>query len=97
MEPLLASYLEDSENLEPQVVRLPEGTFGYVEPIRVRHFCLSCHGPSLEPSLEGVIRELYPDDQATGFSAGDFRGLFWVTMPLGEGGKTEGSPGGGHF
>jgi hypothetical protein len=91
MEPLLASYLEDSARVEPQVVRLPESTFGYVEPIRVRHFCLSCHGPSLDPSLEEVIRELYPDDLATGFRAGDFRGLFWVTMPLGEGGETKGS------
>jgi hypothetical protein len=91
MEPLLASYLEDSAKVEAQAVRLPGGTFGYVEPIRVRHFCLSCHGPSLDPSLENVIRELYPDDQATGFRAGGFRGLFWVIMPLGEAEETEAS------
>jgi hypothetical protein len=27
------------------------------------------------------IAELYPDDEATGFSAGDFRGVFWVEFP----------------
>jgi len=26
---------------------------------------------------------LYPDDQATGFSEGDFRGVFWVEFQAG--------------
>ena len=47
-------------------------------------FCLSCHGPSLEPGLQATIESLYPDDQATGFRANDLRGLFWVTLPRGE-------------
>ena len=28
--------------------------------------------------LAARIAELYPDDAATGFAAGDFRGVFWV-------------------
>lgn len=86
MEPLLAAYLEEPIDPKPRAVRLDETTFGYVEPIYTIHFCLSCHGPSVEPALLEEIRSLYPQDQATGFRANELRGLFWVTMPLGEGG-----------
>ena len=82
VEPLLAAYLEEPTNPKPRAVRLDETTFGYVEPIYVVHFCLSCHGPRVEPALLEEIQSLYPDDQATGFRADDLRGLFWVTMPL---------------
>ncbi|MFA5898281.1 MAG: DUF3365 domain-containing protein [Hyphomicrobium sp.] len=44
--------------------------------------CLTCHGSNLEPSLKTEINRLYPDDQATGFSAGDLRGAFSVTQKL---------------
>jgi hypothetical protein len=84
IEPLLAAYLEDPENTRPRAVRIGESTFGYVEPIYVMHFCLSCHGPSVEPALLETIRSLYPQDRATGFRANELRGLFWVTMPLGQ-------------
>ena len=81
VEPLLAAYLEDPENPEPRAVRLDDSTIGYVEPIYAMSFCLSCHGPSVEPDLEAEILSLYPEDQATGFRMNDLRGLFWVTLP----------------
>lgn len=84
MEPLLAAYLEDPENSEPRAVDLGGGTFGYVEPIYIESFCLSCHGITIEPEVEAKIQELYPQDQARGFRVGDVRGMFWVKMPLGE-------------
>jgi hypothetical protein len=84
MEPLLAAYLEAPENSEPQAVDLGGGTFGYVEPIYIESFCLSCHGITIEPAVEAKIQELYPQDQARGFRVGDVRGMFWVKMPLGE-------------
>lgn len=83
MEPLLAAYVEEPTDTQPQTVRLDESTFGYVEPIYVMSFCLSCHGPSVESGLLDTIRTLYPEDQAIGFHMNDLRGLFWVTMPLG--------------
>lgn len=85
VEPLLAAYLEDPTDAQPKAVRLDESSFGYVEPIYVMSFCLSCHGPSVEPALLEEIRSLYPGDQATGFRVNDLRGLFWVTLPLAEG------------
>ena len=82
VEPLLATYLEDPENPEPRAVRLDNSTIGYVEPIYAMSFCLSCHGPSIEPALQETIRSLYPEDQATGFRMNELRGLFWVTLPI---------------
>jgi hypothetical protein len=81
VEPLLAAYLEDPENAQPRAVYIDDSTVGYVEPIYVMSFCLSCHGPQIEPDLLSEIQSVYPEDRATGFRANDLRGLFWVTMP----------------
>jgi hypothetical protein len=63
-------------------VELEDGRFGYVEPIRVEKVCLMCHGAEVPPPIAERIASLYPDDEATGFKEGDFRGLFWITMPV---------------
>lgn len=63
---------------EPQAVPLEGGGVGYVEPIFVGTLCLTCHGSTLEAGVERRLDALYPNDQARGFSEGDFRGLFWV-------------------
>ena len=86
VEPLLAAYLEEPTNTKPRAVIVDDSTYGYVEPIYVMPFCLSCHGPSVEPELQATIESLYPEDRATGFKANDLRGLFWVTQPRGEAG-----------
>jgi len=82
MTPLLASYRDDPAARAPRVVHLDDGAFGYVEPIYVKPLCLTCHGADLTPSIREKIAALYPGDQATGFGEGDFRGLFWVKMPV---------------
>lgn len=84
VEPLLAAYLEDPTDTKPRAVFIDDSTLGYVEPIYVMSFCLSCHGSSIEPALLEQIQSNYPEDQATGFRADDLRGLFWVTLPRGE-------------
>lgn len=81
VEPLLAAYLENPTDTKPRAVYIDDSSLGYVEPIYVMSFCLSCHGPSIDPALAEQIQEVYPDDQATGFRAEDLRGLFWVTLP----------------
>ena len=81
VEPLLASYRNNPEARTPRAVRLDDGGFGYVEPIYVKPLCLTCHGATRDPAVQQKIATLYPEDQATGFEEGDFRGLFWVTMP----------------
>ncbi|HMN95023.1 MAG TPA: DUF3365 domain-containing protein [Phycisphaerales bacterium] len=51
-------------------------------PIRLMPECLQCHGPAemIAPAVRDAIAREYPDDQATGFSAGDLRGWFWVEV-----------------
>lgn len=44
--------------------------------------CSACHGGDLKPDVAAKIREIYPQDQATGFKPGEIRGAFSVTKPL---------------
>ncbi len=70
------SYLAGQS--QPVSVELENGRHGYVEPIVMQPLCLTCHGQDLQPDVAEKLAQLYPEDQATGFAAGDFRGVFWV-------------------
>ncbi len=76
--PLLDAYLSDGSDRKPKFVELADDRYGYVEPIGVAPLCLNCHGKTLAPAVAERISELYPDDEATGYELGDFRGIFWV-------------------
>lgn len=81
MEPFLQVYESDPEEREPGVVLIDDKTVGYVEPIFVQPLCVTCHGTEPAPELSAKLKELYPNDQATGYAAGDFRGVFWAELP----------------
>lgn len=65
------------------VQRTAEGDFRHYQPLRVQPFCLQCHGSAdeLGEGVAEILEERYPEDAATGYSAGDFRGLIRVTVP----------------
>ena len=63
---------------QPVSVELDDGRHGYIEPIMTQPLCLTCHGQDLQPEVAEKLAQLYPEDQATGFAQGDFRGVFWV-------------------
>ncbi len=44
--------------------------------------CAQCHGTNIAPEVQAAIAASYPDDRATGFSAGDLRGAMLVTRPV---------------
>lgn len=44
--------------------------------------CLACHGSDIKPEVRAEISKLYPQDEATGFAAGELRGAFTVTETL---------------
>ena len=69
-----------SEDRQPMLVDLGEGQMGYMEPIMTAPMCLACHGSELASGVQSALTQMYPDDQAIGFSAGDLRGIFWVTL-----------------
>jgi hypothetical protein len=78
VDPIMQTYLDDASNREPRAVKLAGSRWGYVEPIVVQPLCLTCHGSELAPEVAAQISELYPADNATGFEAGDLRGVFWL-------------------
>ena len=53
--------------------------FQYMSAIPTQGMCLKCHGTSIDPKVQAKLKELYPRDQATGFSEGELRGAFVVT------------------
>ena len=78
---LVSAYAGRAGGWQPTSVAVADGRRGYVEPIVVQPVCLACHGETLSPDVAAIISEEYPDDQATGFREGDFRGVFWVEYP----------------
>jgi len=75
--------LEAGNALPDHLIRQADGDTLYYRPIVVAEFCTACHGPreTLEPSVREILDSRYPDDQATGYGAGDFRGLVRVSVP----------------
>lgn len=57
-------------------------TFRYMKAIGTTSPCLNCHGASLKPEIASKVKELYPEDQAVGFAAGQLRGAFTLSRPL---------------
>lgn len=57
-------------------------TFRYMRAIGTTSPCLACHGSALKPEVAAKLKELYPDDRAVGFSAGQLRGAFTLSRPL---------------
>ncbi len=56
--------------------------FRYMKAIPTSEPCLLCHGEVIAPAIETKIKELYPNDSATGFTVGDIRGAFTVKLAL---------------
>jgi hypothetical protein len=81
VEPLLERYESEPNHREPAVVVIDDATVGYVEPIFAQPLCVTCHGSHIEPDVQAKLNELYPEDQATGYVAGDLRGVFWAELP----------------
>lgn len=78
--PLLARHVSGEAIGEPIVVPLDGGRTGYVEPLLTAPMCLACHGESIAPAVAAKLAALYPEDRATGFRAGELRGLAWVEL-----------------
>jgi len=57
----------------------------YMKPIFIAGpVCLHCHGApdKLAPGVADALKELYPNDQATGYAVGDLRGAVSVKIPI---------------
>ncbi len=55
----------------------------YYRPILIKEPCLACHGTpgeTISAETMDVIKEAYPNDQATGYRVGDLRGMWHLTL-----------------
>ena len=57
-------------------------TFRYMKAIPTGGICIACHGAELAPDIAQKIKQLYPDDQATGYVPGDIRGAFTISQTI---------------
>lgn len=57
-----------------------DDSFRYMKPIMTGGLCITCHGATIALDVQAVLAQKYPHDQATGFSIGDVRGAFSVTI-----------------
>ena len=68
-----------------ETVSKPDGgkEFHYAKPILMQPMCLSCHGNSEQISAEvkAKLSELYPNDKAIDYQAGQLRGAVVLTRP----------------
>lgn len=75
----------EGAGLEELVQRTPEGDYRYYRPLRIAPLCMECHGPrdAMQPAVLEAVDARYPDDQATGYTEGELRGLIRITVPAG--------------
>lgn len=77
------SEKEAGQELSPKVA-VVDGGAHYFAPIMLQEFCLKCHGDAgtdILPEDLALIKELYPDDKATGYRPGQLRGMWSIYFP----------------
>jgi hypothetical protein len=87
------AYLESLEETErgtaPETLTAmgPDGSYRFYRTLRTAPMCLSCHGDeeNLDVEVRRLLEERYPDDRATGYTEGEFRGVIRVQMPASAG------------
>lgn len=86
---ILDAYAYNQENdipNEPNIQKLENGEIlFYTKAIQIPNaLCLNCHGTlgkEISPETEIKLKELYPEDKATGHKLGDLRGMWSIQIP----------------
>ena len=83
------TQLKETGKLPPyyiQKVKEEDGKiyYRYYKPLKVGAVCLTCHGEKkyIDDAIYKKIKTIYPNDKATGYKVGDFRGVIRVSIPL---------------
>lgn len=58
--------------------------YRYMQPMMTIRICMECHGPEsqIKPEVKALMKEMYPDDAATGYTEGMLRGALTMRKPL---------------
>lgn len=77
---------ENPATLEKTEIVTADGkrTLRFMKALPTQQLCLNCHGnqDQLAPAVKAKLSEIYPNDQATGYSLGQVRGALTVKRPL---------------
>ena len=77
---------EAPATLEKAEIVVVEGQqqYRYMRALPVQSLCLNCHGTleQLTPSVRQKLKDLYPDDKATGYKPGEIRGAMTIRKPV---------------
>lgn len=77
---------ENPATLEKTEIVITSGkrTLRFMKALPTQQLCLNCHGnqDQLAPEVKAKLSEVYPNDQATGYSLGQIRGALTVKRPL---------------
>lgn len=75
--------LKETGKLPPYYIQKVDGEYRYYKPLKIQGVCLTCHGSpqEMDPKVLKKLKELYPQDKATGYKLGDFRGVIRVSIP----------------
>lgn len=87
--PLLDAYAYNAENdisSDPSIQKIQNGeVLLYTKPILLANaMCLSCHGDpkkDIAPETAAKLKQLYPQDPATGYALGDLLGMWSLRLP----------------
>lgn len=58
--------------------------YRYMKALPTQDICLQCHGTPdrISPAVQTRLKELYPDDKATGYGLAEIRGAITLKKPL---------------
>ena len=75
--------MDEGKELLPKVIQESDGQHHFYAPIFVNDLCLKCHGTIGNELTQGnadLIKQYYPNDLATGYSKGNFRGVWSIAF-----------------
>ena len=73
--------VDAGEKINPSLIKKENNAHSFFAPIMINSFCLNCHGKvgkSLSVENNELLKEIYPADLATGYKAGDLRGIWSI-------------------
>lgn len=58
--------------------------YRYMKALPTQDLCLSCHGTTdkVKPDVQAKLKELYPEDKATGYGLKQLRGAITIKKPI---------------
>ncbi len=66
-----------------EVIQTEDGArFRFMAAIPTGGQCLACHGEDIDSDIKHALERLYPQDEATGYQAGQVRGAFTITQEM---------------